>query len=491
MSQPDDLTAVLRQTGLLHQSAYIDGAWVDADSRLDVDNPATGATIGSVPNLGKPEAERAVSAATAALAEWKARPTKERSTILRRWAQLLNDHADDLATILTAEQGKPLAEAKGEVGYAAAFLEWFAEEARRVMGEMIEPHQADRRLLVFRQPVGVVAAITPWNFPLAMITRKAGPALAAGCTFVVKPSELTPFSALALAALAEEAGIPPGVFNVLTGDAAVIGDVLTTSEQVNKFTFTGSTAVGKMLAAKCAGTVKRVSLELGGNAPFIVFEDADLDEAVKGALASKFRNSGQTCVCANRFLVQDAMVEPFAEALSAAVAEFAVGNGLAAGTNQGPLIATAAADRVSRHVRDALDNGATLHSGGTRHEAGERFFAPTVLSGVSPDALLWREETFGPLAAITRFATEQEAIALANRSRAGLAAYVYTADASRQWRMMEQLEYGMVGVNTGIISTEVAPFGGIKESGLGREGSHLGMDDYLDVKLGCVAVQPS
>ncbi|WP_220474169.1 aldehyde dehydrogenase family protein [Aurantiacibacter xanthus] len=482
---------MLRQPRLLRQEAYIGGAWVDADRRLAVDNPATDAVLGYVPDLGAGEAERAVTAANAALAEWKARPAKERGVILRRWGELLNEHADDLATILTAEQGKPLAEAKGEVGYAAAFLEWFSEEARRVMGEMIAPHQADRRLLVFRQPVGVVAAITPWNFPLAMITRKAGPALAAGCTFVVKPSELTPLSALALAALAEEAGVPPGVFNVVTGDAAAIGEVLTTSELVNKFTFTGSTAVGKMLAAKCMGTVKRVSLELGGNAPFIVFDDADLAEAVKGALASKFRNSGQTCVCANRFLVQEAMVAPFAEALSAAVEGFVVGNGLAGNTDQGPLIARSAADRVGRHVRDALAGGAMLHSGGEQHQAGDRFYAPTVLSAVSPDALLWREETFGPVAAITPFASEGEAIALANRSRAGLAAYVYTADASRQWRTMEQLAYGMVGVNTGLISTEVAPFGGIKESGLGREGSHLGMDDYLNIKLGCLAVQPS
>ncbi|GAA5047906.1 NADP-dependent succinate-semialdehyde dehydrogenase [Erythrobacter westpacificensis] len=488
MNRQVDLCESLSGTGLWRQSAYIGGEWIDGDAQLDVDNPATGAIIGSVPHLGAAEAERAVRYAQSALDAWKGRTAKERGAILRRWAQLMHEHADALATIMTAEQGKPLAEATGEVAYAAAFLEWFAEEARRVMGEMITPHQPDRRLLVFRQAVGVVAAITPWNFPLAMITRKAGPALAAGCTFVVKPSELTPFSALALAALAEEAGVPPGVFNVVTGDAAAIGDVLTTSEMVNKFTFTGSTAVGKMLAAKCAGTVKRVSLELGGNAPFIVFADADLEEAVKGALASKFRNSGQTCVCANRFLVEGPMVEPFAAALGEAVAALNVGDGFADGTNQGPLINAAAAQRVHRHVAEAMNGGAVRHTGGTAHDAGERFYTPTVLSGVSPDALLWREETFGPLAAITRFSDEAEAIELANRSRAGLAAYVYTRDASRQWRMMEQLEYGMVGVNTGLISTEVAPFGGIKESGLGREGSHLGMDDYLNVKLGCLAV---
>lgn len=472
---------------LWRETSYIDGEWIDVPERIEVENPATGKVLGTVPNLGAKHASLAVDAARAALPGWKARTSKERGGFLLRWARLMHDNADHLARIMTAEQGKPLAEAKGEVTYAASFLEWFAEEGRRVRGDLISPHQADRRLLVMRQPVGVVAAITPWNFPLAMITRKAGPALAVGCTFVVKPSELTPFSALALAFLGEEAGIPKGVFNVLTGDAGPIGEVLTTSPKVDKFTFTGSTEVGKMLAAKCAGTVKRVSLELGGNAPFIVFEDADLDAAVDGAVASKFRNAGQTCVCANRFLIQAGILDRFAAALSKRVSCFSIGNGLTAGTDQGPLINRSAVERVDRHVRNAVEAGAKLHVGGHRHDAGALFFAPTVLSDVMPDALLWQEETFGPVAGLTSFSDDAHALALANATRSGLAAYVYTQDAARQWRMLEQLEYGMVGVNTGLISTEVAPFGGIKESGLGREGSHLGVDDYLEVKLGCLA----
>lgn len=473
---------------LLHEFAFVGGEWIDSDAKLAVDNPATGEILGYVPKLGSGEAELAVSAARAALPAWKSKTGKERGQILRRWAELMLANADDLARILTAEQGKPLAEAKGEVAYAAAFLEWFAEEARRVRGEILTPHQSDRRLLVSRQPVGVVAAITPWNFPLAMITRKAGPALAVGCTFVVKPSELTPFSALAIADLGQQAGIPAGVFNAVTGDPAQIGDVFTSSPLVDKFTFTGSTAVGKMLGARCMDTVKRVSLELGGNAPFLVFEDADIDAAVAGAIASKFRNAGQTCVCVNRFLVHETVVRPFAEKLAIAVERFAVGNGLTGPTDQGPLVNQAAVAKVERHVADALAGGAILHTGGHVHAAGPRFYAPTVLSGVPTGALLCREETFGPVAGIVSFRDEEEAITLANATRAGLAAYVYTQNATRQWRLMDALDYGMVGFNTGLISTEVAPFGGVKESGLGREGSHLGLDDYLEIKLACIAL---
>ena len=478
----------LTRPGLWREAAFIDGAWLTGPATIAVDNPADETIIGHVPDFGADEADRAVSAASAAMPGWRARTAKERGQILRRWAALMHDHVDDLAAIITAEQGKPLVEAKGEVAYAAAFLEWFAEEGRRVRGEVLAPHQSDRRLVVTRQPIGVVGAITPWNFPLAMITRKAAPALAVGCTFVVKPSELTPFSALALAVLAEEAGVPAGVFSVITGDARAIGDVLTGDPRVAKFTFTGSTAVGKLLAAQCAGTVKRVSLELGGNAPFIVFADADLDAAIDGALASKFRNTGQTCVCANRFLVQDAVYDRFAAKLANRVAELQAGPGLDGPTDQGPLIDRRAVAKTAAHVADALAGGATLLTGGYPHPAGARFYQPTVLTGVSADAMLCREETFGPVAGLVRFSTEAEAIALANETRAGLAAYVYTADSARQWRLMEALEYGMAGFNTGLISTEIAPFGGVKESGLGREGSHLGIDDYLEIKLACIGV---
>jgi len=478
----------LARADLWRQAAYVGGAWRTSDRTIAVDNPATGEVIGHVPDFGAAETDEAVGAAQAAFAGWKARTGKERGSILRRWADLMLAHADDLALILTAEQGKPLAEAKGEVAYAAAFLEWFAEEARRVRGEVLTPHMADRRLVVTRHPVGVVGAITPWNFPLAMITRKAGPALATGCTFVVKPSELTPFSALALAALAEEAGVPAGVFSVITGEAKAIGGVLTGDPRVAKFTFTGSTPVGKLLAAQCAGTVKRVSLELGGNAPFIVFEDADIDAAVEGALVSKFRNTGQTCVCANRIYVHDAVYDEFAEKLASRVAAYRVGPGLSGPTEQGPLIDSRAVAKVAAHVADALAHGARALTGGEPHAAGDRFFQPTVLVDVRPDALLVREETFGPLAGLIRFTDEAEVVHLANDTRAGLAAYVFTASAPRQWRLMESLEYGMVGFNTGLISTEAAPFGGVKESGLGREGSHLGLDDYLEVKLACLAI---
>ncbi|MDR6512870.1 succinate-semialdehyde dehydrogenase/glutarate-semialdehyde dehydrogenase [Novosphingobium capsulatum] len=479
----------LKRADLWREQAFVAGQWRGAAATIAVDNPATGAVIGHVPDLGAAETREAVDAAQAAFGPWKAKTAKERGAVLKRWAALMLEHADDLATIMTAEQGKPLAEAKGEVGYAASFLEWFGEEARRVRGEVIAPHQADRRLVVTRQPVGVVGAVTPWNFPLAMITRKAGPALAVGCPIVIKPSELTPFSALALAALAQEAGLPDGLLSVITGHAKPIGEVLTGDSRVAKFTFTGSTAVGKLLAAQCAGTVKRVSLELGGNAPFIVFEDADLDAAVEGALASKFRNTGQTCVCANRLLVHTDVHDAFAQKLAARVAAYRVGPGLDGPTDQGPLIDDRAVAKITAHVADAVAKGGKILTGGKQAKAiGARFFEPTVIADVPADALLNREETFGPLAGLVRFSSEQEAVALANDTRAGLAAYAYTADAARQWRLTESLEYGMVGINTGLISTEVAPFGGVKESGLGREGSHLGADDYLDVKLACIAV---
>ena len=479
----------LKRADLWREAAFVAGEWRKGSKTIAVDNPATGAVIGHVPDLGAAEAEEAVAAAQAAFGPWKAKTAKERGAVLKRWAALMLEHADDLATIMTAEQGKPLAEAKGEVAYAASFLEWFGEEARRIRGDVIAPHQADRRLVVTRQPVGVVGAITPWNFPLAMITRKAGPALAVGCPIVIKPSELTPFSALALAVLAEEAGLPKGLLSVVTGQAKPIGEVLTGDPRVAKFTFTGSTAVGKLLAAQCAGTVKKVSLELGGNAPFIVFEDADLDAAVEGALASKFRNTGQTCVCANRLLVHEAVYDAFAQKLAARVAAFRVGPGLDGPTDQGPLIDDRAVAKITAHVADAVAKGGKVLTGGHPAQAiGARFFEPTVIADVPADALLNREETFGPLAGLIRFASEQEAVALANDTRSGLAAYAYTNDAARQWRLTEALEYGMVGINTGLISTEVAPFGGVKESGLGREGSYLGADDYLDVKLACIAV---
>jgi len=479
----------LKRADLWREAAFVAGEWRTGASTIAVDNPATGAVIGHVPDFGSAEAEEAVAAAHAAFGPWKAKTAKERGAVLKRWAALMAEHADDLATIMTAEQGKPLAEAKGEVGYAASFLEWFGEEARRIRGDVIAPHQADRRLVVTRQPVGVVGAITPWNFPLAMITRKAGPALAVGCPIVIKPSELTPFSALALAVLAEEAGLPKGLLSVVTGQAKPIGEVLTGDPRVAKFTFTGSTPVGKLLAAQCAGTVKRVSLELGGNAPFIVFEDADLDAAVEGALASKFRNTGQTCVCANRLLVHDAVHDEFAAKLAARVANYRVGPGLDGPTDQGPLIDDRAVAKITAHVADAVAKGGKVLTGGKpAQEIGARFYRPTVIADVPADALLNREETFGPLAGLVRFSSEQQAVAMANDTRSGLAAYAYTADAARQWRLTESLEYGMVGINTGLISTEVAPFGGVKESGQGREGSYMGADDYLDVKLACIAV---
>jgi len=480
----------LTRANLLRYQAYIDGQWISGERTIAVENPATGETIGTVPALDAAHTEAAVAAAQAALPAWRARTAGERGVILRRWGELMLAHSDDLARIMTIEQGKPLAEARGEVAYAAAFLIWFAEEARRAYGDVIPGHGADKRLVVTREPVGVVTAITPWNFPLAMITRKAGPALAAGCTILVKPSELTPFSALALALLGEEAGVPAGVLNILTGSPRDIGDVLVSHPAIAKLSFTGSTAVGKMLAARCMDTVKRVSLELGGNAPFLVFDDADLDTAIEGAIASKFRNAGQTCVCANRFLVQAGIYDRFVEGLTKRVQALRIGNGLEEGINTGPLINASAIDKVRAHVADALAKGGVLLAGGHAVDGDGYFFEPTVIANVSTDARLCSEETFGPLAGIVRFETEAEAIALANDTRSGLAAYLFTNDLSRSHRISEALQYGMVGLNTGLISTEVAPFGGVKESGFGREGSRYGIDEYLNMKLVCTAVSP-
>ena len=473
----------LARPELLREAAYIDGAWVTGSSMLKVMNPATGRLLGRVPALGAGETTQAVAAAQQAFVSWRARSAAERASILRRWYQAIVANTEDLARLMTAEQGKPLAEARGEIAYAASFIEWFAEEARRAYGDVIPGHQADKRLLVLKEPVGVVGAVTPWNFPAAMITRKVGPALAVGCTVVLKPSELTPFSALALAYLGHEAGLPNGVFNVVTGEPQPIGEVLTGDPRVRKFTFTGSTRVGKLLAARCMQTVKRVSLELGGNAPFLVFDDADVERAVEGALMSKFRNAGQTCVCANRFLVQSGIYDEFARRLGQRAAALVVGDGLEGETQQGPLINDAAVGKVDGHVRDALDKGGKLLVGGARR--GGYFYDPTVITDVTPQMALFREETFGPLAGLLRFETEAEAIRLANDTSAGLAAYVYTRDLSRSWRVSEALQYGMVGLNTGLISSTVAPFGGVKESGLGREGSHYGIQDYLDTKLVC------
>ncbi len=478
----------LKRPDLLREACLIGGQWLDGAEHHVVRNPATGRPLGAVPALGRAETEAAVAAAHASFLRWRAASAKERAAVLRRWFELMRDNADDLARIMTAEQGKPLAEAKGEIAYAAGFIEWFGEEAKRTYGDVIPGHLADRRITVLKQPVGVVAAVTPWNFPSAMITRKVGPALAAGCTVVLRPADLTPFSALALAVLAQEAGVPDGVFNVVTGPHGPIGDVLTGDNRVRKFTFTGSTDVGKMLAARCMETVKRVSLELGGNAPFIIFDDADVNAAVEEAVASKFRNTGQTCVCANRFLVQRGIYEDFAERLARRVAGMVVGDGLDGPTDQGPLINEKAVAKVEQHVEDALARGAKLRTGGSRLKRPGTFFAPTVLSDVPGDALLCSEETFGPLAGLVRFDTEAEAIAMANDTTAGLASYLFTRDLDRSWRVSEALEYGMVGLNTGLISTEVAPFGGWKESGLGREGSYYGIDEYLELKMICTNV---
>jgi len=484
------VTKLLRDRELFREACYIDGRWVAADPgrTIQVDDPATGEIIGTVPRLGRAETKQAIDAAAAAFPEWRARTAKERSVILRRWFELMMSNQDDLATLMTLEQGKPLTESRGEVAYGAGFIEWFAEEGRRTYGDTIPSHARDKRIVVLKEPIGVVGCITPWNFPIAMITRKVGPALAAGCTVVAKPASQTPFSALALAALAERAGLPNGVLNIVTGSAAEVGGELTSNPVVRKISFTGSTEVGKILMAQCATTVKKVSLELGGNAPFIVFDDADLDAAVEGAIVSKYRNTGQTCVCANRILVQSSVYDAFAERLGRAVGKLKVGPGLEDGVTQGPLIDMAAVEKVESHISDAVAKGARVLVGGRRAPAGGRFFTPTVLADATPEMALSREETFGPVAPLFRFSTEAEAIALANATEYGLAAYFYGRDVGRIWRVAEALEYGIVGINTGLISTEVAPFGGMKESGIGREGSKYGIEEYLEVKYLCLGV---
>ncbi len=480
----------LKDPRLLRQQAYLDGNWVAADSgqTLTVTNPASGEIIGSVPKLGAVETRRAIHAAERALPGWRALTAKERAQRLRRWFELMLENQDDLALLMTWEQGKPLSESRGEIAYAASFLEWFAEEAKRVYGDVIPGHQPDKRLLVIKQPIGVTAAITPWNFPSAMITRKAGPALAAGCTMVLKPASQTPYSALALAELAERAGIPPGVLSVVTGSAGEVGSELTSNPLVRKLSFTGSTEIGRQLMAECAQDIKKVSLELGGNAPFIVFDDADVEAAVEGALISKFRNNGQTCVCANRLYVQAGVYDSFVARLAQAVGSLVLGDGTQVGVTTGPLIDSRAVAKVSEHIADALSKGARLVSGGKPHALGGTFFQPTVLADVPATAQVAREETFGPLAPVFRFTSEDEVIERANDTEYGLAAYFYARDLSRVFRVAEALEYGIVGINTGIISTEVAPFGGIKASGVGREGSKYGIDDYLEIKYLCMGL---
>ncbi len=478
----------LRDMSLFKQQAFIAGRWEDsaAGQTKNVVNPATGKVIGSIPNLGPKETRRAIEAAQRALPDWRARTAKERATILRKWFDLMMANQEDLAILMTVEQGKPLAESRGEIAYAAAFLEWFAEEGKRAYGDVIPAHGRDKRIIVLKQPIGVSAAITPWNFPAAMIARKVGPALAAGCTMVIKPSELTPYSALAMCVLAERAGIPEGVVSVVTGDAKQIGGELTGNPLVRKLSFTGSTEVGKILMAQCAPTLKKLSLELGGNAPFIVFDDADIELAVKGAVASKYRNAGQTCVCANRIFVQSGIYDRFAERLAEAASGLKVGDGLAPDTMIGPLIDDAAVKKVETHVRDALSKGASLLTGGKRATGDGTFYVPTVLTGVQADMLPMREETFGPVAPLMKFDSDAEAIELANASPFGLAGYFYSNNIQRVWRVAEALECGIIGINEGIISTEVAPFGGIKESGFGREGSKYGLEEYMEVKYLCL-----
>jgi succinate-semialdehyde dehydrogenase/glutarate-semialdehyde dehydrogenase len=475
----------IKHTALIRPGkTLLAGLWVGADSNetIEVTNPANGQVVATVPRMGKAETARAIIAAEVAQKQWKNLTAAARATILKRWFDLVKLHADDLALILTSEQGKPLSEAKGEVNYGASFIEWFAEEAKRVYGETIPSPANDRRLLVIKQPIGVTVAITPWNFPIAMITRKAAPALAAGCTMVIKPAEQTPLSAIALAVLAEEAGVPSGVLQVITGKSREIGAVMCESPIVSKLSFTGSTEVGRILMRQCADTIKKLSLELGGNAPFIVFDDADLDAAVEGAMISKFRNAGQTCVCANRLFVQDGVFDKFATKLAAKVAALKLGEGTADGVTQGPLIDAAAIEKIESHVADAVKKGAKLMQGGKRHALGGTFYEPTVLANVTADSLIFKEETFGPVAPLFRFKTDDEVIAMANNTEFGLASYFYSRDIGRVWRVAEALEYGMVGVNTGMISNEVAPFGGVKQSGLGREGSHHGIDEYLEIK---------
>ena len=480
----------VQNQALLRSTVFLAGNWITADNgaRIAVRDPADGSLLAEVANCGAPEAQRAIAAADAALPAWRGQTAKQRSQFLQRWFALINQNAEDLARLITAEGGKPLSEARGEVAYGASFVEWFAEEGKRVYGETIPATLADKRLVVIKQAIGVCAAITPWNFPLAMITRKVAPALAAGCTVVVKPAEQTPLTALALAVLAEEAGFPAGVFNVLTGDPVAIGGELTASPIVRKLSFTGSTEVGRLLMAQCAPTIKKLSLELGGNAPFIVFDDADVDAAVNGALIAKYRNTGQTCVCANRILVQSGVYEEFAHKLAARVAELKVGAGSEEGVMQGPLINDSGLAKVEAHVADALAKGARVLCGGARHARGGNFYQPTVLADVTPAMRVAREETFGPVAPLFRFETEAEAVTMANATEFGLAAYFYSRDVARCWRVGEALEYGMVGVNTGLISNEVAPFGGIKQSGIGREGSKYGIEDYLEIKYLCFDV---
>jgi succinate-semialdehyde dehydrogenase/glutarate-semialdehyde dehydrogenase len=480
----------LADPNLFRQQCYIAGAWADADSgrTLSVTNPATGAVLGTVPNMGAAETRRAIEAANAAMPAWRAKTAKERAAILRKWHDLMMANQEDLARIMTAEQGKPLAESRGEIAYAASFIEWFAEEGKRIYGDTIPQWQADKRIVVLKEPIGVCAAITPWNFPAAMITRKAGPALASGCTMVIKPASATPFSALAMAELAERAGVPKGVISVVTGSASAVGGEMTSNPIVRKLTFTGSTEIGKVLMEQCARTVKKTSMELGGNAPFIVFDDADLDAAADGAIASKYRNAGQTCVCANRILVQDKVYDAFAAKLGERVAKLKVGNGMEAGVTTGPLIDAAAVAKVEEHIADALAKGARIVTGGKRHALGGLFFEPTILANVDTTMKVTKEETFGPVAPLFRFADEAEAIRMANDTEFGLASYFYARDIGRIWRVSEGLEYGIVGINSGIISTEVAPFGGVKESGLGREGSKYGIEDYLEIKYLCMTI---
>jgi succinate-semialdehyde dehydrogenase / glutarate-semialdehyde dehydrogenase len=480
-------TLSLNDSELFRQQAYIGGRWCEADNgtSFQVTNPATGEVLGQVPDMGAIETRRAIEAAKAAWPGWRRKTAKERGSILRKWHDLMMANLDDLARLMTLEQGKPLAESKGEISYAASFIEWFAEEGKRVYGDTIPSPWNDRRLVVVKEPVGVCCAITPWNFPAAMITRKAGPALAAGCTMVAKPAESTPFSAFALAVLAERAGIPAGVFSVLTGDPKAIGGEMTANPDVRKITFTGSTEVGRLLMRQSADTIKKLSFELGGNAPLIVFDDADLDGAVEGAIISKFRNTGQTCVCANRLYVQDGVYDAFAEKLVAAVKQLRVGNGFEAGVEQGPLIDEAAVEKVEEHISDAVSKGARVLLGGKRHSLGGTFFEPTVLADVTSEMKVAREETFGPVAPLFRFYQDEDAVQLSNDTEFGLASYFYSRDVGRIWRVAENLEYGMVGINTGLISTEVVPFGGMKQSGIGREGSHYGIDEYIEVKYLC------
>ncbi|HLT99880.1 MAG TPA: NADP-dependent succinate-semialdehyde dehydrogenase [Burkholderiaceae bacterium] len=480
----------LKNPSLFRQQCFIDGVWCDADqgATIPVTNPATGAQLGTIPRMGAAETRRAIEAANRAWPAWRAKTAKERADILRRWFNLMHEHADDLARMMTLEQGKPVSESRGEISYAASYLEWYAEEGKRAYGDTIPTNAPDRRIVVLKEPIGVCAAITPWNFPSAMITRKAAAALAAGCPMVVKPATQTPYSALALAVLATEAGVPPGVFSVVTGSAAEIGEEMTSNPLVRKLSFTGSTEIGRKLMEQTASTIKKVSMELGGNAPFIVFDDADLDAAVAGAILSKYRNTGQTCVCANRLYVHDKVYDAFAEKLVKAVNELRVGDGLQDGVTLGPLIDENAVRKVQEHIDDALEQGAQVLTGGRVHDLGGTFFEPTVLANMTPAMKVAREETFGPLAPLFRFTSDEEVVAMANDTEFGLAAYFYSRDIGRVWRVAEALEYGMVGINTGILSNEAAPFGGVKQSGVGREGSHYGLDDYMVIKYLCMGL---